>query len=323
MAGPAIGSGIGPAIGIDVGGTKIAAAVVGDDGAIIARDAIATAADAPNAIATGIVKIARELRGVAPSVCAVGIGAAGLVDSARGMIVAAPNLSYRNLAIRDLVSARLSLPAFVDNDANTAAWAEARFGAGRGRGDQIMITVGTGIGGGLILGERVYRGVHGFAAEIGHMIVLPGGPSCPCGARGCFEQLASGNAIGRIARERIEAAPDSLVLERAGDAAAITGEIVGRAARDGDVFAREIVAEAGRWLGIGIASLVNVFDPAVVIVGGGAAAGTGDLLLDPARDALREHLTLAVHRPAVEIVPAALGNDAGAVGAADLARSAR
>ncbi|HVL90799.1 MAG TPA: ROK family protein, partial [Actinomycetota bacterium] len=202
-----------PAIGIDVGGTKIAAAVVDETGGVIARDVVATDADAPNAIATGIVKIARELRAVAPSVGAIGIGAAGLVDTARGLIIAAPNLSYRNLAIRDYVQTRLSLPVFVDNDANVAAWGEARFGAGRGRGDQVMITVGTGIGGGIILDGRVYRGAHGFGAEIGHMIVQPGGPACPCGANGCYEQLASGNAIGRVASERIGEAPGSLVLE--------------------------------------------------------------------------------------------------------------
>lgn len=309
------------AIGIDVGGTKIAAAVVDAEGHIIARDVVETDATSPNSIATGIVKIARELRGGAPSAAAIGIGAAGLVDSARGVIVAAPHLPYRNLAIRDYVSTRLSMPVFVDNDANVAAWAEARFGAGRDLGDQIMLTVGTGIGGGLIMDGRVYRGAHGFGAEIGHMIVLPDGPPCPCGSRGCYEQLASGSAIGRTARERIQDAPPSLVLDRAGgDPKAITGEIVGRAAEDGDAFAREIVAEAGRWLGIGIASLVNIFDPAVVIVGGGAAAGTGDLLLDPARAAMTGYLTLREHRPPVRIVPASLGNDAGAVGAADLAR---
>lgn len=310
-----------PAIGIDIGGTKIAGAVVAADGAIIARHVIATDADATNAIATGVVKMARELRAGAPSVCAVGVGAAGLVDSARGVVLGAPNLAYRDLAIAGLISARLSLPAFADNDANAAAWAEARFGAGRGYGDQLMLTVGTGIGGGLILNGAVYRGAHGVGAEVGHMVVLPDGPLCPCGVRGCFEQLASGTAIGRAARQRAGDPASAAVLQRAGgDAAAITGEHVGDAAVAGDAFARSIVAEAGRWLGIGIASLVNVLDPDIVIVGGGVAAGTGDLLLDPARDAMAEHLTLRDLRPAVRIMPAALGNDAGVVGAADLAR---
>lgn len=310
-----------PAIGIDIGGTKIAGAVVAADGSIVARHVIATDADATNAIATGVVKMARELRAGAPSVCAVGIGAAGLVDSARGVVLGAPNLAYRDLAIAGLISARLSLPAFADNDANAAAWAEAQFGAGRGRGDQIMLTVGTGIGGGLIIGGRVYRGAHGVGAEIGHMIVLPDGPLCPCGVRGCFEQLASGTAIGRMGRERAADPGAAQILLRAGgEAAAITGEHVGDAAAGGDPFAGAIVAQAGRWLGIGIASLVNVLDPDVVIVGGGVAAGTGDLLLQPARDAMAEHLTLADLRPEVAIVAAALGNDAGVVGAADLAR---
>lgn len=310
-----------PAIGIDIGGTKIAGAVVTADGSIIARNTIATDADAPNAIATGMVKLARELRAGAPSVCAVGVGAAGLVDSKRGVVLGAPNLAYRDLAITGLLTARLGLPAFADNDANAAAWGEARFGAGRGHGDQIMVTVGTGIGGGLILDGAVYRGAHGIGAEVGHMVVLPGGPPCACGVRGCFEQLASGTAIGRRARERADEPGASAVLARAGgDRDAITGEHVGEAALAGDAFAREIVAEAGRWLGIGLASLVNILDPAIVVAGGGVVAGTGDLLLEPARAAMAEHTTLRDLRPAVQLVPAALGNDAGVVGAADLAR---
>ncbi|MGH2830239.1 MAG: ROK family protein, partial [Actinomycetota bacterium] len=243
-----------PAIGIDVGGTKIAAAVVAPDGDILARTTIATSPDAPNAIATGIVKIALELRASAPAVASVGVGLAGLVDSARGVVRAAPNMAYRNLDVGGLLRERLRLPVFVDNDANAAAWGEARFGAGRGHGDQVMVTVGTGIGGGLIIGGRIYRGARGIGAEVGHLIVDASGPPCGCGARGCLETLASGNAIGRIARERLAAGEGKRsVLE--GRAAGLTGAAVGEAAVAGDAFARSVLATAGASLGVGLASI--------------------------------------------------------------------
>lgn len=312
-----------PTIGIDIGGTKIAAGVVDDGGAVLARRVIPTESDEPNAIVAATLKVARELRAAAPAAGAVGVGAAGLVDPEAGVILGAPNLAYRNLPVRAMLEDRLGLRVVVDNDANVAAWGEALYGAGKGAGDQVMVTVGTGIGGGLVLGGQLYRGAHGVGAELGHMVVDPDGPVCGCGNRGCWEAVASGTAIGRMARERIgeAAAAGSLVLSAAGgDPEAITGEIVGRVAAQGDAFAREIVAGAGRMLGVGLASIVNVFDPEIIVVGGGAAAGTGELLLGPAREAMAEHVLGWEWRPRVRVVPAGLGNDAGIVGAAALAR---
>jgi glucokinase len=309
-----------PTIGIDVGGTKIAAGVVDASGAIVARRQVPTASDEPSQILSAMVKVALELKAAAPVAAAIGVGAAGLVDFARGVILGAPNLAYRNVGVRAALEDRLGLPTVVDNDANVAALGEALFGAGRGAGDQIMITVGTGIGGGIVIGGHIYRGAHGLGAELGHMVMDPDGPVCGCGNRGCWEAVASGNALGRLARERIEGgAGPELLASVGGDLDAITGELVGKAAVAGDAFARDVVASIGRLLGIGLASIVNIFDPDVIVVGGGAAAGTGEILLGPAREAMSEHILGTEWRPAVRVVPAALGNDAGIVGAAALA----
>jgi glucokinase len=184
-----------------------------------------------------------------------------------------------------------------------------------------MVTVGTGIGGGIIIGGRIYRGHYGVGAELGHMVIDPDGPVCGCGNRGCWEAVASGNAIGRLARQRVEGGAGAGVLAAAGGRIEdITGELVGEMGVAGDAFARDVVEEIGRLLGIGLANIVNIFDPEVIVVGGGAAAGTGELLLGPARDAMTAHILGAAWRRPVRVVPAALGNDAGIVGAGVLAR---
>lgn len=310
-----------PTIGIDVGGTKIAAAVIGPEGEILARRQVPTESDEPNAIVAALVKVGREMKAAAPAASAVGVGAAGLVDTKRGLILGAPNIAYRNVPVRDTLQDRLGLPAIVDNDANVAALAEALHGAGRGAGDQIMVTVGTGIGGGIIIGGRIYRGHYGVGAELGHIVIDPDGPVCGCGNRGCWEAVASGNAIGRLARQRVEGgAGADLLAEVGGDVDRITGELVGESAVAGSAFARDVVAEIGRMLGIGLASIVNIFDPEVIVLGGGAAAGTGELLLGPARESMAAHVLGLSWRTPVRVVPAALGNDAGVVGAAALAR---
>jgi glucokinase len=208
----------------------------------------------------------------------------------------------------------------VDNDGNVAAWGEFRFGAARGSSNLLMVTVGTGIGGGIVADGRLFRGAHGFAAEIGHVIVEPNGPLCGCGNRGCWEQVASGRAIGRMGREAAAEHPESLIVELVGgDPQNVHGPAVTEAARRGDRMALGILSEVGRRLGEGIAGLVNVLDPELVVVGGGAAAAAGDLLLDPARRAFSDAVQAPEHRPSVPLVAAALGNDAGAIGAADLA----
>ncbi|HEX9775052.1 MAG TPA: ROK family protein [Actinomycetota bacterium] len=310
-----------PAIGVDVGGTKIAAGVVDATGNVILRRQIQTEAADERAVVAGIVKVCRELQASAPGALALGVGAAGLVDHERGVVINAPNISWRNVHLRAMLQDRLNLRVAVDNDANVAALGEALYGAGRGAGDQVMVTVGTGVGGGLVIGGRIYRGARGLGAEIGHMVIAADGPACACGNRGCLEVMASGNAIGRLARERAGSPDAAALVERAGSVEAVTGEAVTEAASAGDPFAAGVVAEAGGWLGLGVANLVNVLDPDVVIVGGGAAAGCGELLLGPARDSMAAHLLGRPDRAPPPMIPASLGRDAGLVGAAALTRA--
>jgi glucokinase len=305
------------ALGLDVGGTKILAVRTDGEGTVLARAQVPTPAEDAEATLAVMVEVARGL--LSPEVRAVGVGAAGMVEHATGTLRFAPNLAWRDLEIARRMRAALGLPCGLDNDANVAAYGELRLGAGRGRRHLLLVTVGTGIGGGIIAGGRLYRGAYGFAAEIGHIIVEPGGPLCGCGNRGCFEQVASGAAIRRLGREAVAAEPDSALGRLAGgDAEAVTGELVTRAAREGDPTALAILAEVGRRLGEGIAGLVNVLDPEVVVVGGGAA-GAGDLLLGPAREAFARSVEAPTHRPPVALVPAELGAEAGAIGAALLA----
>ncbi|HKZ75994.1 MAG TPA: ROK family glucokinase, partial [Actinomycetota bacterium] len=307
----------GQALGLDVGGTKIAAFRVARDGSVLDRDTVPTPAEDPEATIHSMIDVAKRL--LSPEVVAVGVGAAGLVDVSEGILRFAPNLAWRELPIAERMSVALGLPCQVDNDATAAAWGEYRFGAGRGYRHMLLVTVGTGIGGGIVAGRRLFRGAHGFAAEIGHIIVEPDGPLCGCGNRGCWEQVASGHAIGRLGRRAAAEHPRSLVTELAGgDPDRVTGTTVTEAAMRGDDVAIRILSEVGRRLGEGIAGLVNVLDPQVVVVGGGVIRA-GDLLLDPARAACAEAVEGFEHRPNVPVVGAQLGNDAGAVGAATLA----
>ena len=308
------------AIGLDVGGTKVSVARVGADGSILAQARAPSPATQPDRILDAMVELAGRV--MTPEVEAVGIGAAGLVESATGTLIFAPNLAWRGVRLVDHFGAALGLPAIADNDATAAAWGEYRFGAGRGYRDLLLVTVGTGIGGGIVMDGQIYRGAHGFAAEIGHIIVEPGGPVCGCGNRGCWEQMASGHAIQRAGREAAERYPHSGIARLAeGVPARVTGSIVTLAAQGGDETARAILAKVGRRLGEGIAGLVNVLDPAVVVVGGGVVAA-GELLLDPARRAFAGAVEAPDFRPPVPLVPAELGNDAGMVGAAALALEA-
>lgn len=309
--------GEGEAIGIDVGGTKINAFRVARDGSILDRSQAPTPAHDQESTLATMVDLARGLLG--DDVLAVGVGAAGLVDVSDGVLRFAPNLAWRDLPIAARMREALELPCQVDNDANVAAYGEFRFGAGRGYRHMLLVTVGTGIGGGIVSDGRLFRGAHGFASEIGHIIVEPEGPQCGCGNRGCWEQVASGTAIGRLGREVARDQGGSTLRELAGDDPdKVTGRVVTQAAQQGDGASRRVLAEVGRRLGQGIAGLVNVLDPQVVVVGGGAI-GAGDLLLDPARTAFAEAVEGPGHRPRVPLVAAQLGNDAGAVGAAALA----
>jgi glucokinase len=309
--------GEGEAIGLDVGGTKINAFRVARDGEILDRKKAPTRADDEEATLAQMIELAKAM--LTDDVLAIGVGAAGMVDAVDGVLRFAPNLAWRDLPIAARIREALGLPCQVDNDASMAAYGEFRFGAGRGYRHMLLVTVGTGIGGGIVSDGRLFRGAHGFAAEIGHIIVEPGGPKCGCGNLGCWEQVAAGRAIDRLGREAARSNPDSALVRLAdGDAENVTGQMVTEAARRGDEVAARVLAEVGRRLGEGIAGLVNVLDPQIVVVGGGAAIA-GELLLDPARAALAEAVEGEEYRPRVRLVAARLGNDAGAVGAASLA----
>jgi glucokinase len=309
------------ACGIDVGGTKILGGVVDLDGAIVEELRVESPATDAEAIEQAIEQLVTELRS-RHDIAAVGVGAAGYIDKARSVVMFAPNIAWRDVGLKADLEERLDLPVVVENDANAAAWGEFTYGAGHDVDDLLLVTVGTGVGGGVVLDGELYRGAFGVGAEIGHMRVVPDGILCGCGNRGCFEQYASGRALEREARAAARAGSllAQEVLDRAGgDPDRITGPLITEAARAGDPFAAEQLASVGRWLGEGIASLTAVLDPAVVVIGGGVSEA-GDLLLAPVRAAFASQLTGRGHRPVLEIRKARLGNRAGLIGAADLAR---
>ena len=314
------------AIGIDIGGTKVAGGVVDAGGRVLRRARRDTPhrSTSPRVVEDTIVSVVDELlEADSDDIVGVGIGAAGFVAADRATVVFAPHLSWRNEPLRQALGQRVPLPTFVDNDANAAVWAEHRFGAGRGESHLVMVNLGTGIGGGIVIGGRVIRGRHGIAGEFGHMQVVPDGIRCECGNRGCWEQYASGNALVREARVLMSAGSPvvSDLFDRVGGRPEdLTGPLVTEAARDGDPLARELLNEIGRWLGIGMADLAAALDPGMFVIGGGVSAA-GELLLGPAREAFRRQLTGRGYRPEASIVTAELGNEAGLVGAADLART--
>ncbi len=308
-------------IGVDVGGTKVNGGVVDEDGTVLARTRRPTPGSSPQHVEDTIAAVVADLRHQ-HEVVAVGVGAAGFIDADGARVLFAPNLSWRDEPLRDEVEARVGLPVVVENDANCAAWAEHRFGAGRGARDLVVLTVGTGIGGGVVLGGALYRGRFGIGAEFGHMQVVKDGRRCGCGQQGCWEQYCSGRALLHEAREIADVQPwraTRLLQLGGGEPEGIEAPEVTRAAQEGDPAALECFEEVGRWLGQGLADLAAVLDPAVFVIGGGVA-DAGELLLGPARRTFGAHLTGGSYRPHPELRPAALGNDAGMVGAADLAR---
>jgi ROK family protein (putative glucokinase) len=308
------------AIGLDIGGTKIAAGIVARDGRVRDRQVIATPPRADAATVRRVVaELVRRLRRRHPGVTAIGVGAAGMIDWPTGHIRWAPNNAYRDLPLQQVLAADTGLPTVVENDANAAAWAEARIGAGAGYRDVIVLTVGTGVGGGFVLGGRLYRGRTGVGGEVGHLLVDPtGGQRCGCGSVGCLEALASGTALGRAGRAAARADPGGLLARLARGAESVTGETVFRAARLGDPVARALFDELGGWLGVGIASLVALFDPELVLIGGGLAE-VGDLLVTPTRASFERFVFARDRRTLPPVMPARLGADAGMVGAALLA----
>lgn len=310
-------------IGIDVGGTKLSGGLVDIAGRIVHRIEERVQDRAFEHVCAQIATMIAGLR-VGASVEAVGIGAAGLVDPQRSSVIFAPNLGWRREPLRRRIETAVELPVVVENDASAAAWGEYRFGAGRGAASLVAVTVGTGIGGGIVLEGALVRGAAGFAAEFGHMNFERNGRECGCGGRGCWEQYASGNALVREARllasERRSDAAQLLALGD-GTPEGVQGPHITHAATEGDEVAISAFERVGEALGAGMADLVAVVDPDTIVVGGGVSEA-GELLMRPAREAFLTELTVAQFRKAPEIRTAELGNDAGIVGSADLARVA-
>ncbi|MEO6713178.1 MAG: ROK family glucokinase, partial [Mycobacteriales bacterium] len=275
---------MGLAIGVDVGGTKVAAGVVDDEGKVVFELRRPTPSQSPAQTADVIVDVVHELCKEYDAV-AVGVGAAGFIDTTRSTVMFSPNLAWRDEPLRDRIAERVNLPVVIENDANAAGWAEAKFGAGRGQGHISLVTLGTGIGGAFVMDGKLYRGNWGVAGEPGHMTMVQGGILCGCGNRGCWERYCSGTALTRAAQARVTESPQAGkdLLELAGGSVdAITGSMVSEAAKAGEALSLELLAEISRWLGLGLANIAAVLDPGVFIVGGGLAAA-GELLLEPAR----------------------------------------
>jgi glucokinase len=313
---------MGYTIGIDVGGTKVLGGVVDEGGQVLKTARRDTPREGGQALTQSIADVAKELMAEF-TIDSVGVSAAGFVSSDRKTMLATPNIAgWNGVDLDSQLTQLIGLPVVIENDANAAAWGEAKFGAGRGKEHMLMLTVGTGIGGGIVVNGKLSRGAFGIAAEIGHIRVVPDGHLCGCGARGCFEQYASGNALLRHAREAISASPDiarNLLSRGDGTIDGLTGKAITEAAREGDSVALAAFNTTGQWLGAGIASLSVVLDPQCVVIGGGVI-DAGDILLTPTRDALNRNMPFAGKHPYPEIIAAELGNEAGLVGVADLAR---
>ncbi|HXQ59336.1 MAG TPA: ROK family protein [Acidimicrobiales bacterium] len=321
-------------LGIDVGGTKILGLAVDGDGEVLAEAKVATPRVVPavgggtqggEAVIEAVTDVAEQLRralgDAGDRVAAVGVGVPGMVDD-DGTLSFAPNLPGGDgLDVAGWVTERLGgLKVVVDNDATCAVVGEWIYGAAAGATDAVVVTLGTGIGGGLIVNNRVTRGAHGFAGEIGHMVVDPSGPACPCGKRGCWERFASGSGLGRLAREAAHAGRLDAVLSLAGgDPETVRAEDVTAAAAAGDPMAQAVLEELGWWLALGLANLANLLDPSLFVLGGGLVDAL-DLVLEPVRVAFDDLVEGRHRRPEVMIELAALGERAGAIGAGVLAR---
>lgn len=308
-----------PAVGVDIGGTKLLAVRLEPDGRVV-TDGLSASPRTGEELVEEVLVAARRLAGGRPG--SLGVGVPGLVD-ATGALVFAPNLSgAAGTALGDaLRAAEPDCRFWVGNDGTAACWAEHEHGAGRGHPDMLMVTLGTGIGGGIVCGGRLVEGAHRFAGEFGHMVVDPNGPQCPCGKKGCWERFASGSGLGRLARElAVAGGAPGLVEMAGGDPEAVKGEHVTAAARTGEPAALEIMRRFGWWVGLGLANLTNLFDPDVIVLGGGLVQA-GDVLIEPTRAAFLELVEGATVRPPVAIVAAQMGPEAGAVGAGLLAAS--
>ncbi len=308
------------AIGVDIGGTKIAAGIVDTEGHILSSLRAVTPAGTSDDVVSAINYLIDKLIESAANiseVAGVGLATAGTVDFKEGVIVQSPNLPFSKLRLRSIIESKFGLPTFLDNDGNLAALGESYYGAAQGIKNVVGLTIGTGIGAGIIMNGCLYRGATGAAAEIGHMVIEATGPRCTCGSYGCFEEMASGRALVRLAKEKIGQGRQSLILELAeGRFENITGQGITETAGKRDKLAIEVFNEVGFWLGIGINNIINIFNPEMVVIGGGVA-DAGELILAPARQVVAER-TLHPNQDVAEIVLAGLGNQSGILGAAAL-----
>jgi len=302
-------------VGIDAGGTKLLGGVVDEGLAVHHRVHRLWRGTERQDVLDLIVEVIEEAIATAPEADAVGIGIPSLVDRARAVSLASVHLPLDGVPFRDLVSERLDLPVVVDNDANCALLAEARAGAAKGATDALLLTLGTGIGGGILARGELYRG-GGPAGELGHMVVDLDGEPCPCGSQGCLETVASGSALARTGALAAEDEPESALGRAQSEGREITGALVTELAGEGDPVALAVVAEAGRKLGVGLAGLANAFSPEVIVIGGGASAA-GELMLGPAREELQQR-ALGPNRD-VRVAEAHFADEAGMIGAALMA----
>ena len=314
-------------LGIDLGGTKFIVGLVDREGQVVARRYCETEADeGPSAVLARLIDAATQLLTAEDidrsRVATVGVAAPGPIDSRAGLVTSPPNLpGWHDVPLAELIQAELGLPTALENDANAAALAEHRFGAGRGADNMIYVTASTGIGGGFILDGRLYTGATGGAAEVGHMTILPQGPLCGCGNRGCLEALASGTAIAREARERMIRGVPTIIAELAeGDLDRVTAKLVAQAADEGDWEAGAILDEAMAYLGVGMANLVDLLNPQLLVIGGGLTK-MGERLFEPVRRII-DRRAFPVVAKAVEVRRAQLGDDVGLLGAAAVATTA-
>lgn len=309
-------------IGIDVGGTKVLAGVVDSDGQIIERIRRETPVEGGTALISEIAEMANELKRK-HDISGIGICSAGFFSPDRRSIIANPNIAnWNGVALADELEQLIDRPVVLENDANAAAWGERQFGAGAEASELVMLTIGTGLGGGLITQGRIFRGARGAAAEFGHMRAVPDGHLCGCGLRGCYEQYASGTALLRHAREAISASPDlsrALLARGNGALDGLTGEALTEAAKEGDQVAIAAFNTTGYWIGVLVATLEAALDPEKVLIGGGVIAA-GEILLRPIKESMAQHSLFKGRRPVPELLAATLGNDAGLIGVANLSR---
>ncbi len=306
-------------IGVDLGGTKMLTGVLDQDRNVLWRNRVPSADLTEEELVDTLEEEVEKARQARPEVAAIGLGLPATIDHERGIAISAVNLSLDGVPVRQLLTERTGLPVYLDNDATVATLAEHLHGAGRGTRNMVLLTVGTGIGGGLIIDGEIYRGTIGAGAELGHMVIQADGPRCQgnCPGHGCVESLASGTALGREGREAAEREPDSALGRSLAAGEPVDGEAVTKAGKAGDEVAKSVLALIGGRLGVALTSYANIFEPDVMVIGGGVIEA-GDLLLDPAREVVAARALPPMNRTPVK--EAQLGSEAGLIGAAEMAR---